>query len=62
MSIIETIKDKHLMGRKFTVQALSDIELLLLSVDNLKRMQQEFFEAFVQIFEDAEVLLRRLYS
>lgn len=50
------------MTRQFTVQALSDVEVLTLSTKNLLRMEQEFNSDFLKIFANGEDLLRRFLT
>jgi CRP-like cAMP-binding protein len=50
------------MTRQFTVQALSDVEVLTFSTKNLQRMEQEFNSDFLEIFASGEDLLRRFLT
>ena len=50
------------MTRQFTVQALSDVEVLTFSTKNLLRMEQEFGSDFLEIFANGEDLLRRFLT
>jgi hypothetical protein len=52
--------DVDSLKRQFTVQALVNCELMSLSTDSLKKMSQEFYDAFVSLFSLAKIRLERL--
>lgn len=46
--------------RQFTVQALGKCELLTLSINDLVKMKQEFYEKYLELFEKSEIVLKRV--
>jgi hypothetical protein len=49
-AIIQTMSGKQQMKRFFTVQSLTNSEILILSIANLQKMKIEFYDAFKQLF------------
>lgn len=43
----------------FTVQALIDCELLILSIDDVEKMRIEFPVMFTELFENSDILLEK---
>ena len=51
---------KNLLERQFSVQALTEAELLAFSYQDLQRMSQEFSECYDSLFEESVHLFRRV--
>ncbi|TNV87319.1 hypothetical protein FGO68_gene17715 [Halteria grandinella] len=45
--------------RMFTIQALIDCELLILSIDDVEKLRIEFPDIFIELFDNSDVLLER---
>lgn len=58
--ITKVLDNTEGLNRQFTVQALSDCELLMLSIKSLKQMSIEFFDAFQQLFAQGGIRLKRV--
>ena len=61
-SIEEMMQNRNHIIRRFTVQVLSDSEVLELSMKDLIAMKKQHFNAYSSIFDIAEYKLRRLYA
>lgn len=61
-TIFEFFSAPHELKRMFTVQALTNCEMLTLSTANLEKMSKEFFDAFISIFDNANSALVKMLS
>ena len=61
-TILNFFKKPHETKRMFTVQALTNCEVLTLSIADLEKMSKEFFDAFISIFEFANTALVKMLS
>jgi CRP-like cAMP-binding protein len=53
---------KELVHRQFTVLATKDIECLTLSIQDLNRMKQEFFETYELMFDQQLIRLKTIWK
>ena len=51
---------KDFMKRQFNCQTLTEVELMLVDIETLKRMINEYYEGFDALFMDADIRLRRI--
>ena len=51
---------KDVIKRQFNCQTLTEVELLLVDIETLRRMMHEFYEGFEALFTDADIRLRRI--
>lgn len=56
------IEHKNLLKRQFTVAAMAEnVETLTLSLQDIHRMKQEFYEQYEELFQQASIRLRRTW-
>ena len=56
------IEHKNLLKRQFTVAAMTEnVETLTLSLQDIHRMKQEFYEQYEELFQQASIRLRRTW-
>lgn len=60
ISIEDIIQGQGAAKRTFTVYALTNCELLALTLDIIFKMTKEFYHVFEAMFEDGELKLKRL--
>ena len=53
---------KELIHRQFTILAVKDIECLTLSIQDLNRMKQEFFETYELMFDQQLIRLKTIWK
>lgn len=58
----EWIQRRTLLQRQFTVMAITEIEVLFFSIQDLNRMKLEFFDCYEKLLNDALQLLRQTWQ
>jgi hypothetical protein len=58
LAMVKRFRRKH-MVRRFTVRALANCEMFILTIDELEKMKMEFPELYVELFTGAYERLQR---